>query len=170
LKEDQGTRERQREAEIDSLKKTIKDLHLMHTQQKIALLNALKDTYGSEVYHIIERANGKACRETYQKMNQSTGEQSIDDLIHAIWEPLRNQGLEFSMDRTSDGVQMKCTKCPIADLYKQANGTEWGYHLYCAADQHIVDAFNPKIGLRRTKTLMEGHDSCDHFYYLKNKP
>jgi hypothetical protein len=154
---EQEIREQKLKVEIESLKKSIKDLHVMHTQQKIALLNAFKKKYGSE----------EASRETYQNKNPGDGERSIEDLLNIIWEPLRKQGLEFSMERTEMGVQMKCTKCPVADLYKQAGGTEWGYHLYCAADKHIVEAFNSKIGFRRTKTLMEGHDCCDHFYYLK---
>jgi predicted ArsR family transcriptional regulator len=166
LKE-QATKEQKLKAEIESLKKSIKDLHLMHTQQKIALLNTFKNKYGSEVFQVVEQANGEAIRETYQNKNRGTDERSIEDLINMLWEPLRNQGLEFTMERTGKGVQMKCTKCPVADLYKQAGGTEWGYHLYCAADKHIAEAFNPQIGFRRTKTLMEGNDCCDHFYYLK---
>jgi predicted ArsR family transcriptional regulator len=157
----------QLQKEIESLKKSIKDLHIMHTQQKIALLNAFKNKYGSEVFQVIEQANGVTVRETYQNKNHGDGERSIEDLITIVWEPLRKQGLEFTMERTAKEVQMKCTKCPVADLYKQAGGTEWGYHLYCAADNHIAEAFNSKIGFRRTKTLMEGHDCCDHFYYLK---
>jgi predicted ArsR family transcriptional regulator len=154
--------------EIESLKKSVKDLHLMHTQQKIALLNAFKKRYGSEVFQIIEQANGEASREAYKKNADSSNERSIEDLVTLIWEPLRKQGLEFSMEQTINGLQMKCTKCPVADLYRQAGGTDWGYHLYCAADKHIVEAFNPNIGFRRSKTLMEGHDCCDHFYFWKD--
>jgi predicted ArsR family transcriptional regulator len=164
---EQETREQKLKTEIESLKKSINDLHVLHTQQKIALLNAFKKKYGSEVFQVVDQANGLAIREMYQNKNNGVDERSIEDLINMVWEPLRNQGLEFTMERTANSIQMKCTKCPVADLYKQAGGTEWGYHLYCAADKHIAEAFNPQIGFRRTKTLMEGHDCCDHFYYLK---
>jgi predicted ArsR family transcriptional regulator len=153
--------------EIESLKKSVQDLHLMHTQQKIALLNAFKKRYGSEVFDIIEKANGEATRKAYTKNTEGNNKHSIEDLITMLWEPLRKQGLEFSMEHVDNGIQMKCTKCPVADLYKQVGGTEWGYHLYCAADKHIVEAFNPNIGFRRSKTLMEGHECCDHFYFWK---
>jgi hypothetical protein len=80
-------------------------------------LNAFKKRFGSEVFHVVEQANGEA---------------------------FRKQGIEFSMEHTANGIQMKCTICSAAELYNQAGGTEWGrYHLYCAADKHIVEVFNP---------------------------
>jgi len=39
--------------------------------------------------------------------------------------------------------------------------------MFCQNDFYIAEGFNSKIGLKRTKTLMEGHDCCDHFYYMK---
>jgi hypothetical protein len=154
--------------EIESLKKSLQDLRVMHAQQKNTLLNAFKKKYGPEVLLLVDQANSEAIHETYQKGNHDVNKRSIEDLVNIIWEPLRKQGLEFSIEHVDSGIQMKCTKCPVADLYKQVGGTEWGYHLYCAADKHIAEAFNPNIGFRRSKTLMEGHDCCNHFYFWKD--
>ncbi|MFW9789019.1 MAG: L-2-amino-thiazoline-4-carboxylic acid hydrolase, partial [Candidatus Thorarchaeota archaeon] len=38
---------------------------------------------------------------------------------------------------------------------------------FCNEDEHIVAGFNPSIKFSRTKTLMEGHDCCDHCYVMK---
>jgi hypothetical protein len=36
--------------------------------------------------------------------------------------------------------------------------------MVCSPDFAIAAGFNPKLRLTRTKTLMQGHDSC-HFRY-----
>ena len=41
------------------------------------------------------------------------------------------------------------------------------YQHTCSVDECIATTFNPQIGFRRTKTLMQGDEYCDHFYYMK---
>ncbi|TFH07921.1 MAG: hypothetical protein E4H14_07485 [Candidatus Thorarchaeota archaeon] len=43
---------------------------------------------------------------------------------------------------------------------------DWGYSLYCVDDEYMVMGFNPKMEFTRSKTLMEGHDCCNHCYRL----
>jgi hypothetical protein len=62
---------------------------------------------------------------------------------------------------------MRCTKCPAYEMAKDMNATEWLYHHICSIDEYVVSGFNPKIGFTRTKTLMQGDDYCDHYYYMK---
>ena len=51
---------------------------------------------------------------------------------------------------------------------ERLKATDWLYHHTCSADEAMVSGFNPKIGFRRTKTLMQGDDYCDHYYYMKS--
>jgi hypothetical protein len=39
-----------------------------------------------------------------------------------------------------------------------------GYAMVCWGDYAWAEGFNPKIKLVRDKTLMEGHDRCNHRY------
>ena len=95
-------------------------------------------------------------------------QRSLDDFLMILWEPLRQHGYEFTVERSGNSVQMKCAACPWATLYKQLGGAKWGYLLYCAADAPLVRQFNPKITFTRAKTLMEGDYCCDHFYAALN--
>ncbi len=95
------------------------------------------------------------------------GKNSIDDLVNVLWEPLREKGYAFTLEKTEPGVQVNCTACPFATMYRSLGGAEWGYALYCAVDEDLTKAFNPEIGFKRTKTLMEGHSNCDHFYFMR---
>ncbi len=72
--------------------------------------------------------------------------------------------LKDSQERTSEGIQLHCTRCPIHELARELDALEWGYALHCAQDPHIIAGFNPAIGFRQTRWLMRGDDCCDHFY------
>jgi len=99
--------------------------------------------------------------------SSNSNERTIMDLIQLLWEPLKNFGFNFTIEEHEDGTQVTCTRCPWAIMFKTLGAEKWGYVLQCAADRTLVERFNPEIGFKRSKTLMEGDDCCDHFYYKK---
>lgn len=151
-----------------AVKQALKAVHGMYIKQQIGLLDALKAEFGSKVVDVArEKASGDACA-MFRALAAQTGKNSIDDLVAALWEPLRDKGYAFTMEKTGDSVKMRCTACPFAAMYRAMGGAEWGYALYCAADADLTKAFNPEIGFNRTQTLMEGHEFCDHEYFYVN--
>lgn len=143
----------------------LRDVHVMYVKQQLTFLNALQDKFGAKVAQVVEQENSASVCQTY--LAGATGNGSIEALISLLWEPLRTKGYEFSVIHSEAGVQMKCTVCPWARLYRNLGGADWGYRLHCAVDEDLVEGFNSKIGFKRTKTLMAGDEYCDHFYYLK---
>ena len=78
--------------------------------------------------------------------------------------------LETEME-SETGMQNIVTKCPIYDTAKRLGLTEEIYYLCCASDPFMAEGFNPNIGFKRTKTLMEGDECCNNFlYYKKEQP
>jgi hypothetical protein len=63
--------------------------------------------------------------------------------------------------QTEDLYEWNVTRCGYADMYRELGMEDLGYHLSCARDFAMVEGFNPKMRLERTKTLMEGADCCD---------
>ena len=59
------------------------------------------------------------------------------------------------------------TRCRYAEMYKELGLADLGVLLSCARDFAMVEGFNPKMKLRRTKTIMEGNDCCDFRITLK---
>ncbi|MCM2284047.1 MAG: L-2-amino-thiazoline-4-carboxylic acid hydrolase [Desulfobacula sp.] len=145
--------------------KELRQVHFMYVKQQTTLLNALRNALGSSVAKIAAKAQTESLQ---QMVMQKANDRSMEGLIQLLWEPLRSQRYEFTIHRSDKGVQIICTACPLAALYQAAGGADWGYHLYCAADEAIVRKFNPDMGFLRTKTIMEGHECCDHFYYMKD--
>jgi len=147
------------------LKQALKAVHGMYIQQQITVFNALKEEFGPQVTDVIRQANSREVCKTFSSLARQSGSNSIQDLVNVLWEPLRSKGYEFTVEQTGDGVQMHCLACPFAAMYRAMGGAEWGYALYCAADEDLVQAINPAIGFKRSQTLMEGHPCCDHFYF-----
>jgi predicted ArsR family transcriptional regulator len=140
---------------------------VMHFTGMAELIRGLHEKFGDEVYKAVAKLNGDKAFNEWKEIAQKNGNNSIDELIKLLWEPLKNEGFQYEIEKTETGVQFKCTYCPIVDLAKHCGIIKEALHMFCQNDFYIAEGFNPKIGLKRTKTLMEGHDCCDHFYYMK---
>jgi len=60
--------------------------------------------------------------------------------------------------------EMKITECLTEIVFREANAPDLGYACVCHADFGFPVGINPKLKLIRTKTLMQGHDCCNHRY------
>ena len=140
---------------------------VMHYTEMAELIRSFYEKFGEEAYRTVAKLNGDKAFNEWKKIAEQNGNNSIDELIKLLWEPLKGQGFQYEVEKTEAGVQFKCTYCPIVDLAKHCGITKEALHMFCQNDFYIAESFNSKIGLKRTKTLMEGHDCCDHFYYMK---
>ncbi|MHA2362845.1 MAG: L-2-amino-thiazoline-4-carboxylic acid hydrolase [Candidatus Hodarchaeales archaeon] len=131
------------------------------------LLNKWDRDFGSEFNEIASELVGKNAQKLWAVVAEEEKRNSIDDLIDILWEGLKDAGGEYTVERTDKGSQIYCTKCPIADSYLKIGQEKYGLLFHCVTDPYICAGFNPKINYRRTKTLMEGDDCCDHFYSMK---
>jgi len=132
-------------------------------------LNALKQVFGDQVIDVVLAERAKKMREIWRNIALDHGKNDIEGLRETLWTWCEAAGFEFSVTETDEGTQFHVTKCPLAEFARELQAADWGYICYCADDPHIVAGFNPAMGFRRTKTLMEGHECCDHFYYMKSE-
>ena len=149
------------EAELIELRKQIDKKYMV---QIIDILDRMEKRFGPGVYQIVEEMVAESTIARWSEIAEREESRTVADLIRLLWEPLKARGFEFSMEEKEDGIQVYCTKCALHDLAREIDGTDWMFYLKCASDPYIVQGFNPRILFRRTKTLMEGHDCCDHFY------
>ena len=95
---------------------------------------------------------------------------NIKGLIRLIWDPLEEEGFKYSYEKKDDGsYQFKVTNCPIANIAKESGIEEWIFLYLCMSDYPITEGYNPNIGFKRSKTIMQGDDYCDHYYFWKEK-
>ena len=137
------------------------------SSQLCALLNEWEEKFGPEATDIAQEVIAEQTHKGWASVAEREQCNTIGDLIRFLWEPFRNQGAEFTVEEIENGIQVYCTYCPIAEAYRKIKKEEYGLLFNCSEDPHIVEGFNPRITFKRTKTLMEGHDCCDHRYTLE---
>jgi len=134
---------------------------------KLNLFESIKDKYGKKLFDVIDKIVKWNLLKDWKEIAENEKASTIDDLIRLLWNTLDNN-FKYTSKKNQDGsVQFYCTKCPIHDLGKELNCTELLYYLVCKGDPYVAEGINPKIGFKRIKTLMQGDELCDHFYYYK---
>lgn len=79
--------------------------------------------------------------------------------------PFWNHVLTYTIvEDTENVLEWKFTECLFAKTFREANASDIGYATQCYGDFGTVEGFNPKIRLTLTKTLMQGHECCNHRY------
>lgn len=62
-------------------------------------------------------------------------------------------------------LSLNVSRCLFVEVFKELDSVELGYMMVCNPDHAYAHASHPKIKLRRSMTLMEGHVCCDHTWY-----
>jgi hypothetical protein len=130
-------------------------------------LNALRKRFGPEVETIVKENRAKKIEADWRKIAEEHGRNDIQGIKDTLWKWVLDEGIEYEFEDTLEGTQFRVTRCPLAKMAQEIGAANWGYICFCADDPPMVAGFNPKMGFRRTKTLMEGDDYCDHFYFMK---
>ena len=63
--------------------------------------------------------------------------------------------------------EIEVTECLWAKVFRESDAAELGHRCICRADYATARAFNPRIELVRDRTLMQGHDRCNHRYVVR---
>jgi hypothetical protein len=66
------------------------------------------------------------------------------------------------VENTDDAFEVKITECLWAKTFREAEAADVGYASICHGDFAYAEGYSPKMRMERTKTLMEGHDCCNH--------
>ncbi len=83
-------------------------------------------------------------------------------------EPFWEHALSWEIVENSDsGFEVKISECLWAKTFRDADAADIGYAGICYGDFAYASAYNPKLSLERSKTLMQGHDRCNHRWLWK---
>ena len=79
--------------------------------------------------------------------------------------PALNRIVTLEIVENTDTVyEWRITECINTEPYIRANARDLGYAAACFGDYAFAENFNPAIRLTRDKTIMEGHEYCNHRY------
>lgn len=140
-----------------------------HSVGMVRLLKELHDRLGEPLVAALGDLAAENVRARWGATAATRDTHTIEDLIALLWEPLRPAGFEHTVEPVAEGVRVICTRCPQAEIAAQVEGgAPLLYQMTCATDPHLAAAFNPRIGLRRPKTLMQGDDCCEFIYFYRD--
>ncbi len=96
-------------------------------------------------------------------MAEKYGGNAIKDLLRVIREVWsQDDALLFDvLEETRQKLSFDVTRCRYAELYDRLGLKEYGYCLSCNRDESLIKGFNPRMTLYRTRTIMQGAESCD---------
>lgn len=71
------------------------------------------------------------------------------------------------VESSEDVCELRVSECLWAKTFRDAGAADLGLACICHPDYAAIEAFNPEFEMVRDKTLMEGHDCCNHRYVRK---
>ena len=145
----------------------------MQNGKFIELVKALQSEMGEadllRTLNGLSEATGRRAGERGARAAQERGEKPSFQAFVAQFRPPRYQNSlthEVVVD-TEDTFELRVTECVWAEVFRQQGlGGEIGHAAVCNMDYAWPQAYSPAIRMERTKTLMQGHDCCNHRYLL----
>lgn len=87
----------------------------------------------------------------------------LSKIAKDVW--AKDDALEIKIIKeTEKELFFDVSYCGYAEVYEKLGVKKLGCILSCIRDFYFLEGFNPRITLKRTKTIMEGGDCCDFRY------
>ena len=135
----------------------------------IPLVRVLKKSLGQEkTLALLTEMTTDGSRQQAQAVARQLGGNDLATVKKLFSRPLLASVCTTEVVRdTETTYELRVTECLWASTFRQADLAAEGYAAVCLGDFALVQALNPKITLQRDKTLMQGHDCCNHCYTTK---
>ena len=144
-----------------------------YTRGSIPLLKALGEKLGRDrLVEMLKEASAKMATEEARKEAPAAPNNTLqaflgEDFLKGesrFWSHVLSYTLP---ERTETAVEARVTRCLWAQTFRAAEAPDIGYATLCHTDFFSGPAFNPKIRMTRTKTLMQGDDHCNHRWVVE---
>jgi len=133
------------------------------------IIRAFSEEFGAErTVEIVRKVVVSLARESGEFLKTVAGGDSLEDFGRCLPLWTRGEALRFEvLEQGAKKVSLNVTRCRYAEMYRELGMEDLGSVLSCARDFALVEGFNPRITLTRTRTIMEGGDCCDFRFEIK---
>jgi len=138
-------------------------------QRFISIIQGLAEEPGKDNFmDILKRLSCEAASENVLlNMAESCKPNNFEDFKDWAINPSRfmKHVLTFDIIEDTDRVfEIKVTECLWAKTFRENGASDIGYATLCHTDFAGCQAFNKKIRMTRSSTLMQGDDYCNHHW------
>jgi hypothetical protein len=138
----------------------------------IPVMQKMADELGRETFlEKLKKASAVAAAENIKKMAESFPKKR--DLAMMSFFNRTNVLFQHALDYeviedTDRALELRVHRCLWAKTFCEVNAADIGFAAICFPDYAMATAFNPKIRMIRSKTLMQGNDCCNHRYVMED--
>ncbi len=139
----------------------------MMSRGLIQFIRVLRDEFGEpELVRLLNLTSAEFGRQVGARQAQNSPDTTFQTFVQVFRPPNFADSLTHEIVEDTDKVfALKVTECVSAEVMRSAGlGGEIGHAAVCNMDYFWPPAFNPNFKMERTKTLMQGHDTCNHRY------
>jgi hypothetical protein len=153
--------------ETDKSLEKIKEQADSHARSLVAIVRAVERKYGEEGKRTVKEVwLEEVYRKPWKRIGESVKKNDVQTLAKLVEKGcIDTHEWERIIDEPNK-VAYRFTKCRWAEIFRELGATDIG-KWFCDSDPVYVEAFNPKIKFKRTKTLMDGDECCDHVFYVE---
>ncbi len=145
---------------------TFEEVYRFAFEPFISVLRNLGGELDREDYvELLQKAASDAGAADTRKQAESLPSNDLKTWASEITEPNRFWKHVLTteiVEDTDTAVEIKVTECLWAKTFREHDAADIGYATICHPDYAMCQAFNPKIRMIRTKTLMQGDECCNH--------
>jgi len=143
----------------------IRGLVRSHASSLVNVIRAIEGKYGEEGKELARQAFLSPSRQRRREPSDPSKD------LHEFCDNLeRGCRVTHEWTRVVDEpnrVKYIFSKCMWAEAFRSLDAADIG-HWFCDTDEPAVRAYNPKLGFRRTKVMMEGDEICDHDFFVES--
>jgi hypothetical protein len=132
------------------------------------LIRAFMAEVGKErALRVVGELIGQVARDSGEQLARALGGNGIDEFFRGLELWTRDDALQMEIvERDKQRLSFDVKRCRYAEMYRTLGMEDLGSVLSCNRDFAFVRGFNPRISLRRTRTIMGGDALCDFRYRL----
>ena len=146
---------------LEKIEALVEEIYAAGCERLVTVVRAVEQAYGPEAKELVHRAYLESAREKGRRLREAADGDGVQDflgLVEANWAATHE--MERVVD-TETVVEYRFTRCLVVEACQRLGAPDIGFW-FCEGDEPCLSGFNPDLRFHRTKTLMEGHDICDH--------
>ena len=127
----------------------------------------IRDEVGDEeLIRLLNIHSAARGRRAGERQAENSPDTEFQTFVATFRPPRYAQTITHEVVEDSENVfELRVTECLLAATFRDAElDGEIGNAAVCNMDYHWPTAFNPDFKMERDRTLMQGHDHCNHRY------
>jgi len=144
-----------------------RELTELATRGMMPVIRAMRKELGDpETIRVLHVSSEEIGREAGERQAQSVPDTSFENFVSVFRRMVSGNTLTGEVVEDTEKVfELRVTECLWPEVFQKAGlAGDIGHAAVCNMDYSWPPAFNPDFKMERSKTLMQGHDCCNHRY------